>query len=99
FYVYYLQEGVKKWSDEFSVYQRVKGNAHPQKLKFALPSDKPIDKIRIDIGANKKQQPMTIRSLTLKSEVGSYTFDNDLIENFDLNIYASYDKDKFVPKI
>lgn len=99
FYVYYLQEGVKKWSDEFSVYQRVKGNAHPQKLKFALPLDKPIDKIRIDIGANKKQQPMIIRSLTLKSEVGSYTFDNDLIENFDLNIYASYDKGKFVPKI
>lgn len=99
FYVYYLQEGIKKWSDTQSVHQRIKGNKSYQNLRFSLPLDKPIKRIRIDIGANKNQKPIVINSITIRSEVGILKFEKDFFENFDLNAYATFNKDKFIPKI
>ncbi|MBW8198974.1 alginate O-acetyltransferase AlgX-related protein [Flagellimonas abyssi] len=99
FYVYYLQEGIKKWSDMQSVHQRIKGNKSYQNLRFSLPLDKPIKRIRIDIGANKNQKPIVINSITIRSEVGILKFEKDFFENFDLNAYATFNKDKFIPKI
>lgn len=99
FYIYYLQEGVKKWSDENSVHQRIQGSEAFQNLQFELPIDKPINRIRVDIGANKKQKPIVLKSITISSETGSITISNDLLNSFDLNAYATLKDNLFSPKI
>lgn len=90
FYVYYLQEGTKNWSDENSTYIRIKGSNTIQKLIFEVPIDKKIEKIRIDIGANKKQRPIKIESITLSSEIDKIKLKDSIIDMFSLNVYASY---------
>ena len=99
FYIYYLQEGVKKWSDENSVHQRIQGSEAFQNLQFELPIDKTINRIRVDIGANKNQKPIVLKSITISSETGSIAISNDLLNSFDLNAYATLKDNLFSPKI
>jgi len=98
FYVYYLDEDQKQWSDNFSKYQRIKGSDKEQKITFELPVEKPIQKIRLDIGANKQQGPIKVKSITLKSEIGQNVFSDSIPELFDLNAYAVYKNGYYYPK-
>lgn len=98
FYVYYLNENQQQWSDEYSRHQRIKGSEKEQKITFSLPLEKPIRRIRLDIGANKQQQPIIIKSITLKSEVGQETLSHSIQELFDLNAYAVYQDGYYNPK-
>lgn len=99
FYIYYLQEGVKKWSDENSVHQRISGSETVQNLQFELPINKPINRLRIDIGANKNQKPILLKSITISSATGVIKINNDFLKSFDLNAYAILTDNRFSPKI
>ena len=90
FYVYYLQEGVKNWSDENSSHLRIKGSNTAQKLLFEVPIDKKIEKIRIDIGANKQQGPIQIKSLVLSSEIDRIELKDSINTLFSLNVYTLF---------
>ena len=98
FYVYYRPEGIRKWSNKHSVYRRVKGNKKPQILSFVLPIDKPIKRLRIDLGSNVDQAPMIITSVLIKSEVDQFLFGDNLLEYFDLNAYITYENEYFYPR-
>src|SRR5690606_39969065 len=49
FMVYYLQEGMKALNDQKSSYIRIKGSDEFQKLHLTIPTDLPLETIRIDI--------------------------------------------------
>lgn len=99
FYVYYLQDGVTSWSDENSVYQRINGSGKSQKLRFILPINKPINSIRLDIGANKSQGPMKINSLVLSSKTGKFVIKENIYDYFEANNYLKDKDGLFIPNI
>ncbi len=92
FYVYYLQEGIKNWSDDNSSYLRIKGSNEAQNLQFTVPIQKKINKIRVDIGANKKQLPIKIESISFTSETGKIVLTDAIDSIFKPNIYTVKDK-------
>jgi hypothetical protein len=98
FYIYYLQEGIKNWSDDNSSYLRIKGSNITQNLKFTLPIDKKINRIRVDIGANKKQLPIKIQEISFFSETGKITLTESIDSVFKANVYAVQDKDVYFTK-
>lgn len=99
FYVYYLQEGIKTWDDDHSVYQRINGSEKSQKLKFILPLNKPLNSIRLDIGANKSQEPISINSLVLSSKTGKLVLKKNIFDYFEPNHYLKYKDGLFIPNI
>ena len=99
FYVYYLQEGVKNWSDEYSTFVRIKGSNASQNLKFTIPIGKKIEKIRIDIGANKKQFPMIINTILLSSEIDNINLTDSIHSLFNFNIYMTQEKGAYYTKV
>lgn len=98
FYIYYLQEGIKNWSDDNSSYLRVKGSNITQNLKFTIPIDKKINKIRVDIGANKKQLPIKIQEISFSSKTGKITLTEAIDSVFKTNAYAVQDKHVYFTK-
>lgn len=99
FYVYYLQEGIKNWSDEYSTFVRIKGSNASQNLKFTIPLDKKIEKIRIDIGANKKQSPMIINTILISSEIDNINLTDSIHSLFNFNIYMTQEKGFYYTKV
>jgi hypothetical protein len=99
FYVYYLQQGIKSWSDNQSVYQRIKGSGKNQKLQFIIPVDKPIGGLRLDIGANKSQSPIRINSVSFGSETGKLVLRENILEYFEVNNYLKSKDGLFLPNI
>lgn len=92
FYVYYLQEGIKNWSDDNSSYIRIKGSNVIQNLHFTIPVDKKINRIRVDIGANKKQLPIKIERISFSSETGKFILTDAIDSIFKPNIYTVQEK-------
>ena len=99
FYVYYLQEGVKNWSDEYSTFLRIKGSNVAQNLKFTIPIDKKIEKIRIDIGANKKQLPMQINAISVYSEIDKINLTDSIHSLFNFNVYTTHENGTYYTKV
>src|SRR5690606_32295499 len=87
FMVYYLQEGMKALNDQKSSYIRIKGSDEFQKLHLTIPTDLPLETIRIDIGRNINQKPMEIKYISLKSPSAKYTYDKNIFEAFKPNYF------------
>ncbi|WP_394974396.1 hypothetical protein [uncultured Croceitalea sp.] len=98
FYVYYLQEGIKNWSDDNSSYLRIKGSNEIQNLHFTIPIGKKINRIRVDIGANKKQLPIKIETISFSSETGKIILTDRIDSIFKPNIYTVKDKNTYFTK-
>lgn len=108
FMVYYLQEGMKALNDQKSSIVRVKGNNKFQKIKFEIPTDLPLETIRIDVGRNTKQRPMEIKYIlgfwpnkhTIYPELLPYSMSSQIMGNTSLaDQLVDYFKENKIPFI
>lgn len=93
--LFYLQEGKPNFSEPNSFCQDVNGSNDFQIIKFDIPLDTAISKIRIDLGENPKQQPLFIKSLQLKTQLDTLVFSDTLSQLFVWNRFVSCRNDTF----
>jgi hypothetical protein len=66
FQVFYTDDLVPQFDDKKSIWTTVKGLETAQKIVFSLPQDDLPTNFRIDLGNNKDQKPMILKSITFK---------------------------------
>ncbi|MEO9893563.1 DHHW family protein [Aurantibacter sp.] len=96
FQVFYLNEKAKVFNEEQSVISEVKGDSILQTIRFKIPLDTSINKLRLDIGKNRKQKPIEITSFILANEFDSLTY--DISKDFNKNICIGEENGKFITK-
>ncbi len=75
FQFFYWESPSKAFSIKNSVKTKVKGSEDYQEITFVLPPIEDLFRIRLDIGENFDQQPITIKKLIITDEEGTRTFD------------------------
>ena len=96
FQLFYLKNETASFTERQSVLTEVKGKTVIQSIRFALPLDSAIKKIRIDIGKNVEQQPMVIENVSLKALKQS--FDYNISESFVQNVCITFQNGKYITK-
>src|SRR5690606_8087979 len=93
FQFFFITNGEKKLDIEKSVKSTVRGSDEYQRIEFVLPKMKELVKLRLDIGANPKQDTVWIKkiefirdNLVIKLDLGGF---NKL---FEPNIYIKKDE-------
>lgn len=105
FQVFYQQDGMTYFAEKQSVITVIKGSNEYQKIDFIIPlSDKPILKLRFDVGSNKKQKPMIIEDFKLVSLRNSSKFNltkdftrNDWVRSNGDTIYTQVINNRYDP--
>lgn len=93
FIVFYLQKGKKQLAGKESVIVPVKGSNEVQTIKFLLPTDKHLIKLRLDVGVNKEEDPIEIKSL--KFTARRHSIEKAIDTFFIPNQYLSYNNGKY----
>lgn len=75
FQLFYLTEGEDAFTEKQSAITEIKGGGEPQTIEFVIPLDTSLTKLRIDIGNNRNQMPISISAVRLKTLDSSYTYD------------------------
>jgi hypothetical protein len=96
FQLFYLQDGMNGFTEDKSASADVKGSSDTQEVKFVIPFNKPIHKIRLDVGRNLKQKPIILGSV--KFLFSKNTLEFDVFKSFTPNDYISYDNGEYVTK-
>ena len=94
FQLFYLEEGEKSLTEKQSIRLKVIGSQEYQTISFKLPFEKSITKLRVDVGRNKDQKGITIKSVKLISQTRSFNF--DIHDNFIPNKYIKWEGETLI---
>jgi hypothetical protein len=97
FQLFYLIDGMKGFTEEESTNANVTGSPVTQVIKFVIPFNKPISKIRIDVGQNMNQKPIIFESV--KFLISNKTLEFDISKSFTPNDYILYKDGDWFTKI
>lgn len=85
FFLYYLDEEVKgkpKFTEEKKLTEKVLGAEAFQKVSFKFPENTYPHQFRIDLGTNKDQEVIVIRSIKLHYKGQIISIENDVLDIF-----------------
>ena len=91
FQVFYKHLENRNFSEKRSIKSSVKGSPSVQEVIFKLPTTKPIQEIRIDIGHKRIQEKIRINDICLKSENKVVCY--NLLKDFKSNKYVKTNGD------
>ena len=83
FQLFYQFEDLSQFAEKESVLVQVKGNIVSTKIQFLLPYDKPLKNLRLDVGNNRNQKAVVIKSLKFiyADKSTELNFQNSFIPN------------------
>ncbi len=88
FQLFYLLEDQTGFSEKQNISVKIIGDTIIQNIEFVLPIDKPISKLRLDIGKNPRQKPMIIEYATLGALESSFEY--QISKSFSPNYFITY---------
>ncbi len=94
FQLFYKDEDMLSFANEFSIHKSIVGKLEIQNIKFEIPAGKPLVQIRLDIGQNTQQKPIKIESVNIRFLSMSSTL--DIMKLFTPNEYIKFEDGQFI---
>jgi hypothetical protein len=90
--LFYIDQGIPNFSEEYSQWKAIKGSAEKQKISFTIPEPIIPSAIRLDFGKTKRQEDFKIINCTMEYHDRKYsTKDSTMVHYFSANNQFQYD--------
>jgi hypothetical protein len=90
--LFYIDQGIPNFAEEYSQWEAIKGSAEKQQVSFIIPEPIIPTAIRLDFGKTKKQEEFKIINCTMEYHDRKYsTKDSTICHYFSANNQFQYD--------